>query len=63
MLAPDCTLSDVHKVKQSYGFSGIPITDTGKMGGSLKGLITRRDVDFLPEDDFKTPVEEVALSV
>ena len=59
VLGPDNTLRDVDRVKQNYGFSGIPITDTGTMGGSLQGLITRRDVDFLHEDDYKTPVSEV----
>ena len=59
VLGPDNTLRDVDRVKENYGFSGIPITDTGTMGGSLQGLITRRDVDFLHEDDYKTPVSEV----
>ena len=62
MLGPNCTVWDVHKVKEKYGFSGIPITQTGKMGGTLLGLITQRDVDFLHEDDYDTPVCEVSVS-
>ena len=61
MLGPQCSIWDVHKVKERYGFSGIPITATGQMGGKLLGLITQRDVDFLLEDEYDTPVCEVRI--
>lgn len=63
MLGPKHTVCDVNKVKDMYGFSGIPITDTGRMGGFLLGLITQRDVDFLHEDDYNTPVSEVSSPI
>ena len=47
VLSPDNTIADIDKIKQTYGFSGIPITDTGKLGGKLLGIVTNRDVDFL----------------
>ena len=59
MLSATHMVSDVRKVKETYGFSGIPITDTGKMGGKLIGLITQRDVDFLLEEQYNTPIREV----
>ena len=61
VLAPHHTVQDVQKVKESYGFSGIPITDTGKMGGKLMGLITARDVDFLSEEQYSTSVSKVRV--
>ena len=62
MLGPKQTIADVQRVKERYGFSGIPVTDTGKMGGYLLGLITQRDVDFLHENEYDTPVAEVLSS-
>lgn len=59
VMAPKQTVADVMNAKASYGFSGIPITDTGQMGGKLVGLITQRDVDFLTKDQFHLSVAEV----
>ena len=41
-------------IKQQYGFTGTPVTDTGKVGGKLLGLVTSRDIDFLKENKYKT---------
>lgn len=40
-------MRDVYAVKKSRGFCGVPITDSGKLGGKLMGIVTQRDVDFL----------------
>jgi len=32
---------------EEHGFSGFPVTETGKMGGKLLGIVTRRDMDFV----------------
>lgn len=53
------TVGDVFEAKRQYGFSGIPVTDTGCMGGQLVGLVTQRDVDFLSVSDYDTALEQV----
>ncbi|KAH9808763.1 IMP dehydrogenase/GMP reductase [Melampsora americana] len=49
-LAPGNTVSDVLAVKESQGFCGIPVTDTGKLGGLLLGIVTARDIQFRSPD-------------
>lgn len=56
-LSPNHTIADVEAIKRQYGFSGVPITDTGRMGGRLLGIVTNRDTDFI--DDKSTPLERV----
>ena len=45
-LSPDNTISDVDDIKETYGFSGIPITEDGTLQTKLIGIVTRRDIDF-----------------
>ncbi|KAL5967377.1 Inosine-5'-monophosphate dehydrogenase 2 [Taenia solium] len=59
VLGPNSTPADVLKIRKDHGFSGIPITDTGKIGGKLLGLVTLRDIDFLDESQLDCPVIEV----
>ncbi|XP_017777852.1 PREDICTED: inosine-5'-monophosphate dehydrogenase-like [Nicrophorus vespilloides] len=47
VLCPTNTVQDVLNVKKEKGFCGIPITDTGKLGGKLVGIVTSRDIDFM----------------
>lgn len=56
-LSPDHTLADVDAIKYKYGFSGVPITDNGKMGGKLVGIVTNRDCDFI--EDRTTKLSQV----
>lgn len=35
-------------------FSGIPVTENGKINSKLLGLITFRDIDFLQKDQHAT---------
>ena len=46
VLSPEHTVSDIEKIKQEYGFSGIPITQNGKLNSLLIGIVTNRDIDF-----------------
>ncbi|XP_070610712.1 inosine-5'-monophosphate dehydrogenase 1 isoform X2 [Erythrolamprus reginae] len=59
VLSPSHTVGDVFEAKVRHGFSGIPITETGKMESQLMGMVTSRDIDFLSEKDYGTPLSEV----
>ncbi|GAA6019126.1 hypothetical protein JCM10207_006551 [Rhodosporidiobolus poonsookiae] len=47
-LNPTNTVADVWTIKEKQGFCGIPITDNGKLGGKLLGIVTGRDIQFRP---------------
>ncbi|KAH6934443.1 hypothetical protein HPB50_024232 [Hyalomma asiaticum] len=63
VLSPDKCVSDVVDVKRTRGFSGIPITDNGKLGGKLLGMVTSRDIDFIPPDKHNKLLSEVMTSL
>lgn len=52
-LSPEDTLKAVTDAKSTLGFSTFPITDTGKMGGRLLGIISNRDSSFIEDPDVK----------
>eukprot|EP00429_Kryptoperidinium_foliaceum_P043967 CAMPEP_0176113650 /NCGR_PEP_ID=MMETSP0120_2-20121206/57073_1 /TAXON_ID=160619 /ORGANISM="Kryptoperidinium foliaceum, Strain CCMP 1326" /LENGTH=515 /DNA_ID=CAMNT_0017447879 /DNA_START=74 /DNA_END=1622 /DNA_ORIENTATION=+ len=45
-IPPTMTIADLDKLRQSSGFSGYPVTEDGRMGSRLMGLVTKRDTDF-----------------
>jgi len=53
-IAPQEQCGDVLRRKDELGFSGFPVTEDGKLGSKLVGIVTSRDVDF--RSDPTTPV-------
>ncbi|MGR3295116.1 MAG: IMP dehydrogenase [Candidatus Bathyanammoxibius sp.] len=57
VLRPDNTIADVRRIKKTFGFSGIPITEDGTLGSRLVGIVTQRDTSF--EEDTARKLSEV----
>ena len=54
ILEPFCmpataSLADLDAIKFQHGFSGCPVTEDGKMGSKLVGIVTTRDHDFVKD--------------
>ncbi len=63
-LPPKATIRDIDQIKAKYGFSGVPITASGKLHSKLLGIVTNRDVDFLEDrdvcvSDVMTPLDKL----
>jgi IMP dehydrogenase len=66
-LSPDTSLGEVWKRKEDLNFSSFPITDTGKMGGRLIGIISNRDSAFIEDPtvkvtEFMTPRADLVIA-
>jgi len=46
VLSPEHRISDIDRIKSKYNFSGIPVTENGKINSRLLGIVTNRDIDF-----------------
>ncbi|OWB79111.1 hypothetical protein B5S32_g3323 [[Candida] boidinii] len=57
VISKDITVGDVKKMGQQLGFTSFPVTESGKVGGKLVGIVTSRDVQFHEEDS--TLVSEI----
>ena len=57
VLSPQHRISDIDMIKARYNFSGIPITENGKLNSKLVGIVTNRDIDF--EKDRTRALSEV----
>jgi IMP dehydrogenase len=57
VLHPGAAVADVFAIKDSMGFSGVPVTRSGLMGDTLLGIVTKRDIDFL--DSMELTVADV----
>ncbi|KNC76200.1 inosine-5'-monophosphate dehydrogenase 1 [Sphaeroforma arctica JP610] len=55
------TIKDVMDCKATRGFGGIPVTENGKMGSKLLGMVTSRDVDFFGEHEWEKTLGEVMV--
>lgn len=49
-MSPNNKVADVLEAKRKNGFTGYPITENGKLGGKLVGIVTSRDIDFREKD-------------
>ncbi len=56
-LPPDAPLSAARKLMTEYNISGVPITQDGTSRGKVIGILTRRDLKFLEED--QKPIAQV----
>ncbi|KAG6843953.1 hypothetical protein H0H87_011459, partial [Tephrocybe sp. NHM501043] len=56
VLSPSNLVEEVLDIKARLGFCGIPITETGRLGGKLVGIVTARDIQFR---DSQTPLRDV----
>ncbi|CAN7983675.1 unnamed protein product, partial [Ixodes pacificus] len=63
VLSPNNCVADVFEVKRKHGFAGVPITENGKLGGKLVGMVTSRDIDFIPIEDHNRLLSEVMTSL
>ncbi|CAB3235818.1 unnamed protein product [Arctia plantaginis] len=64
-MGPNNTVADVIEAKRKNGFTGYPITENGKLGGRLIGIVTSRDIDFREGDpqlslkEVMTPIDDM----
>ncbi|KAL4439899.1 hypothetical protein ABPG75_002900 [Micractinium tetrahymenae] len=56
-MLPTSTVAELYDIKERKGFTSVCVTDTGKVGGKLLGMVTTRDWDFVA--DLHTPLSEV----
>ncbi|XP_050530464.1 inosine-5'-monophosphate dehydrogenase isoform X1 [Daktulosphaira vitifoliae] len=57
VISPDILVSEVFLLKDEHGFCGFPVTENGKLGGKLVGIVTSRDIDFLEgSEQLRQPV-------
>ncbi|ODV94446.1 hypothetical protein PACTADRAFT_44703 [Pachysolen tannophilus NRRL Y-2460] len=57
VIGPDATVGEVKAMGQKFGFTSFPVTETGKIGGKLVGIVTSRDIQF--HDNSESKVSEV----
>ncbi|KAK3394365.1 IMP dehydrogenase/GMP reductase [Podospora didyma] len=56
----DTTVGEAKALKEKWGFGGFPVTESGKLGSKLLGIVTNRDIQF--EDDYDVPVSNVMVT-
>ena len=58
VLGPKNSIRDVDEIKAKVGYSSVPVTETGKIGGKLLGIVTSRDTDFV-KDHMEGPTSQL----
>ncbi|KAH6662589.1 IMP dehydrogenase/GMP reductase [Halenospora varia] len=60
VLHRNTTVGEVKALKEEWGFGGFPVTETGKLGSKLIGIVTNRDIQF--EDNLDQAVSAVMVT-
>ncbi|KAG4415708.1 hypothetical protein IFR04_011165 [Cadophora malorum] len=60
VLSRNTTVGEVKALKEKWGFGGFPVTENGKLGSKLVGIVTNRDIQF--EDEDSQPVSAVMVT-
>ncbi|KAL2755077.1 hypothetical protein ACRALDRAFT_1064802 [Sodiomyces alcalophilus JCM 7366] len=60
VIRSDTTIGETKALKAKWGFGGFPVTENGKLGSKLLGIITNRDIQF--EEDLDKPISEVMVT-
>ncbi|QSZ36341.1 hypothetical protein DSL72_006217 [Monilinia vaccinii-corymbosi] len=60
VISPQATVAEVKALKEKWGFGGYPVTENGKLGSKLVGIVTNRDIQF--EDDDSALVAGVMVT-
>jgi len=56
----ETTVGEAMALKEKWGFGGFPVTESGKLGSKLLGIVTNRDIQF--EDDLNKAVSNVMVT-
>ncbi|KAK6829564.1 hypothetical protein PG990_012187 [Apiospora arundinis] len=60
VITKDTTVGQARALKEKWGFGGFPVTESGKLGSKLLGIVTNRDLQF--EDNSNQTVEDVMVT-
>ncbi|KAG6302617.1 hypothetical protein E4U09_002482 [Claviceps aff. purpurea] len=60
VIARSTTVGEAKALKEKWGFGGFPVTEDGKLGSKLLGIVTNRDLQF--EDDAAVSVADVMVT-
>jgi len=67
-ITPSMTLLALDGLRRQCGFTGFPVTQDGRIGSKLVGLVSKRDTDFLEENssavvgDIMTRMEDLVTA-
>ncbi|KAI2604296.1 IMP dehydrogenase [Hypoxylon fragiforme] len=60
VIAKGTTVEEAKALKEKWGFGGFPVTESGKLGSKLLGIVTNRDLQF--EDTLNQTVDNVMVT-
>ncbi|KAI1772598.1 IMP dehydrogenase [Hypoxylon cercidicola] len=60
VISRESTIEEARALKEKWGFGGFPVTESGKLGSKLLGIVTNRDLQF--EDDLSQTVDKVMVT-